>query len=126
MAAQSITGTQRDDHSDDASTGLPIGGLPSSGAKAGTTLPDGVRRVADALAERGHAHAPLWLDSSARTSQQAAHALGVQVGQIAKSVVFRRCADDGAVLVVTSVIAVSTSSASPRSPVNSAAPTRHS
>jgi len=38
----------------------------------------------------------------ARTSQEAADALGVQLGQIAKSVVFRRKADDVAVLVVTS------------------------
>ena len=64
--------------------------------------PEGFRRVAQALAERGHPHAPLWLEVSARTSQEAADALGVQVGQIAKSVIFRRKADDGAVLVVTS------------------------
>ncbi len=58
--------------------------------------------MALALAERGHAHAPLWLDVSARTSQEAADALGVAVGQIAKSVIFRRKADARAVLVVTS------------------------
>ncbi|HEX4508795.1 MAG TPA: YbaK/EbsC family protein [Burkholderiaceae bacterium] len=39
---------------------------------------------------------------AARTSQEAADALGVSVGQIAKSVVFRRKADDVAVMVVTS------------------------
>ena len=66
------------------------------------TLPEGFRRVAQALAERGHPHAPRWLDASARTSQQAADALGVAVGQIAKSVIFRRRSDDAAVLVVTS------------------------
>ena len=65
-------------------------------------LPDGVRRVAAALAERGHPHAPILLDTAARTAQQAADALGVGVGQIAKSIVFRRLADDAAVLVVTS------------------------
>ena len=64
--------------------------------------PEGFRRVTRALAERGHPHAPRWLDASARTSQEAADALGVQVGQIAKSVIFRRKADDAAVLVVTS------------------------
>ncbi|MCU0813633.1 MAG: YbaK/EbsC family protein [Burkholderiaceae bacterium] len=64
--------------------------------------PEGFRRVTRALAERGHPHAPRWLEASARTSQEAAHALGVQVGQIAKSVIFRRKADDAAVLVVTS------------------------
>lgn len=64
--------------------------------------PEGFRRVTRALAERGHPHAPRWLDASARTSQEAADALGVQVGQIAKSVIFRRKADGAAVLVVTS------------------------
>jgi prolyl-tRNA editing enzyme YbaK/EbsC (Cys-tRNA(Pro) deacylase) len=64
--------------------------------------PAGFQRVAAALAERGHPHAPRWLDVAARTSQEAADQLGVGVGQIAKSVIFRRVADDSAVLVVTS------------------------
>ncbi len=64
--------------------------------------PEGFRRVAQALAERGHPHAPVWLEVAARTSQEAADALGVSVGQIAKSVIFRRKADEAAVLVVTS------------------------
>ena len=64
--------------------------------------PEGFRRVVQALAERGHAHVPRWLEVAARTSQEAADALGVQVGQIAKSVIFRRKADEVAVLVVTS------------------------
>jgi len=64
--------------------------------------PEGFRRVSAALAERGHPHAPMWLEVPARTSQEAAEALGVAVGQIAKSVIFRRKADDAAVLVVTS------------------------
>jgi prolyl-tRNA editing enzyme YbaK/EbsC (Cys-tRNA(Pro) deacylase) len=64
--------------------------------------PEGFRRVSDALARHGHPHAPRWLDVAARTSQEAAEALGVQVGQIAKSVIFRRRSDDVAVLVVTS------------------------
>ena len=64
--------------------------------------PEGFQRVSPALAERGHPHAPLWLEVPARTSQEAADALGVTVGQIAKSVIFKRRADDVAVLVVTS------------------------
>jgi prolyl-tRNA editing enzyme YbaK/EbsC (Cys-tRNA(Pro) deacylase) len=64
--------------------------------------PEGFERVAKALAALSHPHPPLWLDVAARTSQEAADALGVGVGQIAKSVIFRRKADDGAVLVVAS------------------------
>lgn len=67
-----------------------------------TDRPEGFRRVARALSAAGHPHEPLWLEVAARTSQEAADALGVQLGQIAKSVVFRRKADDVAVLVVTS------------------------
>ena len=64
--------------------------------------PEGFRRVAAALAAQGHPHAPQWLDVPARTCAEAADALGVQVGQIAKSVVFRRRDDGVAVLVVAS------------------------
>ena len=71
------------------------------GAEA-SALPEGVQRVADLLQARGHAHAPVMLDDAARTAQQAADALGVSVGQIAKSIIFRRKGDDAAVLVVTS------------------------
>ena len=42
------------------------------------------------------------LDAAARTAQQAADALRVALGQIAKSIVFRRKSDDAAVLVITS------------------------
>jgi prolyl-tRNA editing enzyme YbaK/EbsC (Cys-tRNA(Pro) deacylase) len=42
------------------------------------------------------------LDDAARTAQQAADALGVALGQIAKSIVFRRKPDEMAVLVITS------------------------
>ncbi|WP_457306584.1 YbaK/EbsC family protein [Polaromonas sp. P5_E6] len=66
------------------------------------TLPEGVQRVAAVLLDSGHLHAPVMLDDAARTAQQAADALGVQVGQIAKSIIFRRKSDDAAVLVVTS------------------------
>jgi prolyl-tRNA editing enzyme YbaK/EbsC (Cys-tRNA(Pro) deacylase) len=64
--------------------------------------PEGFRRVTALLAARQHAHAPVFLDVAARTAQEAADALGIEVGQIAKSVVFRRKVDEAAVLVVTS------------------------
>ena len=67
-----------------------------------TSLPDGVQRVARLLQDKGHPHAPQMLDDACRTAQQAADALGIEVGQIAKSIVFRRKSDDAAVLVVTS------------------------
>jgi prolyl-tRNA editing enzyme YbaK/EbsC (Cys-tRNA(Pro) deacylase) len=66
------------------------------------SLPEGVQRVARVLQDQGHAHSPVMLDDAARTAQQAADALGIAVGQIAKSIVFRRKSDDAAVLVITS------------------------
>jgi prolyl-tRNA editing enzyme YbaK/EbsC (Cys-tRNA(Pro) deacylase) len=69
-------------------------------------LPPGVQRVIAALSELGHPHTPVMLDDAARTAQQAADALGVALGQIAKSIIFRRknhpSGDDAAVLVITS------------------------
>ena len=65
-------------------------------------LPDGALRVGAWLREHGHAHAPQLLDAAARTAQQAADGLGVALGQIAKSIIFRRKGDDAAVLVITS------------------------
>ncbi len=67
-----------------------------------TELPDGVKRVAAALLEQNHPYPPVMLDSAARTAQQAADALGVAVGQIAKSIIFKRIEDGVAVLVITS------------------------
>lgn len=66
------------------------------------SLPEGVQRVARVLQDKGHPHAPQMLDGAARTAQQAADALGIEVGQIAKSIIFRRKSDGVAVLVVTS------------------------
>jgi prolyl-tRNA editing enzyme YbaK/EbsC (Cys-tRNA(Pro) deacylase) len=68
----------------------------------GSDRPEGFRRVTAALAAQRHEHAPVFLEVAARTAQEAADALGVRVGQIAKSVVFRRKQDEAAVLVVTS------------------------
>jgi prolyl-tRNA editing enzyme YbaK/EbsC (Cys-tRNA(Pro) deacylase) len=66
------------------------------------SLPEGVQRVARVLQDKSHAHAPVMLEDAVRTAQQAADALGIQVGQIAKSIIFRRKSDDAAVLVITS------------------------
>ena len=44
------------------------------------TLPEGVLRVGAELRRLGHPHAPVMLDDAARTAQQAADALGVQLG----------------------------------------------
>ncbi len=61
---------------------------------------EGFDRVRAALRGLDHAHEPIWLTTSARSAQEAADALGVSLGQIAKSVVFRCKADDSAVLVI--------------------------
>ena len=65
-------------------------------------LPEGVQRVAQVLRDKGHPHAPHMLDDAARTAQQAADALGIALGQIAKSIIFKRKPDAAAVLVITS------------------------
>jgi prolyl-tRNA editing enzyme YbaK/EbsC (Cys-tRNA(Pro) deacylase) len=64
--------------------------------------PEGFQRVAQTLAAQGHPHAPRYLETAARTAQEAADALGVSVGQIAKSVIFKLRAVERAVLVVAS------------------------
>ncbi len=64
--------------------------------------PEGVQRVHAELQRLGHPHAPVMLDDAARTAQQAADALGVALGQIAKSIIFKRKPDETAVLVITS------------------------
>ena len=71
-------------------------------ARQSNQRPEGYQAVARALASLGHPHAPVFLDAAVRTSRQAADALGIEVGQVAKSVIFRRKSDDAAVLVVTS------------------------
>lgn len=65
-------------------------------------LPTGVGRVSEALQEGGHTAGLTMLKEPARTALEAAAALGVFLGQIAKSIVFRRSVDDLAVLVITS------------------------
>ena len=66
------------------------------------SLPEGVQRVVRALEAAGHPHVPVMLADAARTAQQAADALGIEVGQVAKSIIFRRVLDNAAVLVITS------------------------
>ncbi len=65
-------------------------------------LPESVERVATELQALQHPHPPRMLEDACRTAQQAADALGIAVGQVAKSIIFRRQSDDAAVLVVTS------------------------
>ena len=65
-------------------------------------LPEGVQRVVQVLQQLGHPHVPVMLNGAARTAQEAADGLGVALGQIAKSVIFRRKEDGVAVLVVAS------------------------
>lgn len=61
-----------------------------------------VRRVQEALAAAGGGHTVVALEQSARTSAEAASAVGCKVDQIAKSLVFRGKQSQRAVLVITS------------------------
>jgi prolyl-tRNA editing enzyme YbaK/EbsC (Cys-tRNA(Pro) deacylase) len=67
---------------------------------ASAALPVSAQRVQDALSAAGLDARVIELDVAARTSAQAAEALGVEVGQIAKSLVFRATQTDRAVLVI--------------------------
>jgi len=63
-------------------------------------LPVSAQRVQDALTRLGLDAHVIELAIAARTSQQAADALGIEVGQIAKSVIFSAVPSDRAVLVI--------------------------
>ncbi len=67
-----------------------------------TTLPSSAQRVADLLAGMGHDKPVVMLPSTGRTSAEAAAAVGCSVAEIAKSIIFRRVADDAPVLVIAS------------------------
>jgi prolyl-tRNA editing enzyme YbaK/EbsC (Cys-tRNA(Pro) deacylase) len=67
-----------------------------------SSLPEGVVRVAALLKELGHDKDIVMLPSTGKTSAEAAANLGCRVAEIAKSIVFRRLADDAAVMVVAS------------------------
>ncbi|MGH8808680.1 MAG: YbaK/EbsC family protein [Noviherbaspirillum sp.] len=67
-------------------------------------LPDTAQRVADLLNELGHDKPVVMLPETGKTSAEAAAGLGCSVAEIAKSIVFRRLADDAAVMVIASGI----------------------
>ena len=60
-----------------------------------------VKRVISALSEHGLTGQVHVLSDSARTAQEAASALGIEVGQIASSLIFK-LPDDSPLLVITS------------------------
>ncbi|PLZ02249.1 cys-tRNA(pro)/cys-tRNA(cys) deacylase [Burkholderia sp. WAC0059] len=77
--------------------------LPPAGAPHDLdALPDAAKRIARLLHERGHTKPVVMLPESGRTSAEAAAGLGCSVAQIAKSILFRRLADDAPVLVIAS------------------------
>ncbi len=65
-------------------------------------LSSSARRVWEALRERGLEARILELPASTRSAREAAEAIGCQVGQIAKSLVFRVVGGERAFLVVAS------------------------
>lgn len=65
-------------------------------------LPASAQRVQDFLAARGLTCRVRTFPDSTRTAQEAADAVGCEVGQIAKSLIFRDAANDRPVLVVAS------------------------
>ena len=66
------------------------------------TLPDSAARVAGLLRDLGHDKQIVMLPVTGKTSAEAAASLGCDVAEIAKSIVFRRLADDVAVMVIAS------------------------
>ncbi|MCH8086313.1 MAG: YbaK/EbsC family protein [Chloroflexi bacterium] len=65
-------------------------------------LSPSAQKVKDALEARGFPHRIIELPESARTSVEAARAIGCQVGQIVKSLIFRGGGTQRAILVVAS------------------------
>lgn len=84
-----------------ATMSAPEESTPSHVSASEAALPEAVARVQTLLERLHHPHLPVMLAKPARTSQEAADALGIEVGQVAKSVIFRREIDATAVLVVT-------------------------
>ena len=78
------------------------GGLLRMPPSVGGALKPSAQRVEDALAERGLPGRVVELAASTRTAADAARAVGCEVGQIAKSLVFRGSDGRSAVLVITS------------------------
>jgi len=65
-------------------------------------LSDSAKRVQDAIAARGFDYQVFELEVPVRTAADAAHAVGCDVGQIAKSLIFRGGESNKSVLVITS------------------------
>ncbi|MDF2726129.1 MAG: rane protein [Paenibacillus sp.] len=65
-------------------------------------LKESAQRVQNKLSELGHANQVLELADSTRTAQEAADAIGCDVAQIAKSIIFRLAGSDKPLLVVAS------------------------
>lgn len=78
--------------------------ISSSPDKAHGTaaLPEAAQRVAGLLAGLGHDKPVVMLPATGKTSAEAAAGLGCSVAEIAKSIIFRRVADDAPVLVIAS------------------------
>ncbi len=66
------------------------------------TLSGSAQRVQDALNDSGVDLRVRELDNSTRTAQDAAHSIGCEVGQIAKSLIFRGANSDKPLLFVVS------------------------
>ncbi len=66
------------------------------------SLSPSVQKVQDALKALGFSNEVMELQSTTRTSAEAAQTVGCQVGQIAKSIIFRRKQTDRPILVMTS------------------------
>jgi len=66
------------------------------------TLSPSVQKVQDTLKALGSPNDVLELQSTTRTSAEAAQAVGCSVGQIAKSIVFRATQTDKPILVIAS------------------------
>jgi len=66
------------------------------------TLSPSVQKVQDALKALGLPNNVMELQSTTRTSAEAAQAVGCSVGQIAKSIVFRAVQTDKPILVIAS------------------------
>ncbi|GIO32431.1 MULTISPECIES: YbaK/EbsC family protein [Paenibacillus] len=63
---------------------------------------EGVQQVQALLSEMGYGHTVVWLPDSARTAKEAADAIGCEVAEIAKSIIFRLKKSGQPLLVVAS------------------------
>ena len=66
------------------------------------SLKESAQRVQNKLLELGHPNKVVELPDSARTAQEAADAIGCEIAQIAKSIIFRMQQSDQPLLVVAS------------------------